>query len=158
MFVLTNRKTLKTKLKKASKINKSNPIHNVKGTVSWDFLLHFFFLNMFILVPLEMSLGHFDFVTFLSSYCTFKMTDPVLWKLGCRNSLLLWKPGSHDSPVSKVPGSCTFAKGKNLPGFQSTRESWLAGVQSTCRYFGNQRVVLLFMWTFKPMLLALKQH
>ena len=26
------------------------------------------------------------------------------------------------------------------------------------RYFGNRRVVLLFVWTIKPMLLPLKQH
>jgi len=64
----------------------------------------------------------------------------VLWKPGSCYSTVLWKLGSHNSPVSKVPGSRTFAKVKNfpvskvpgsrtvakvkkLPGFQSTGES-----------------------------------
>ena len=53
-----------------------------------------FFINQFILVPLEMSMGSFFFAS------------PVLWKPGSRNYPVLWTLGSRDSPVSKGPGSC----------------------------------------------------
>ena len=36
----------------------------IKGTVSWDFLYPVFFINQFILVPLEMSMGCFTFFCF----------------------------------------------------------------------------------------------
>ena len=38
----------------------------LKGTVSRDFLHLVFFINQFILVPLEMSLGRFDFFCLLA--------------------------------------------------------------------------------------------
>ena len=39
-----------------------------KGTVSRDFLYSVFFTNQLLLVPLDMSLGHFDFFAFSRSY------------------------------------------------------------------------------------------
>ena len=87
------------------KRSENNSWHSpFKGTVSWDFLLPFFSLNQFILVPLEMS---FDFFAF--SLLHFKKESQVLWK----------------------PGSRTLAEGKKLPGFQSTGELWLSSFQST---------------------------
>ena len=47
--------------------------------------------------------------------------------------------------VSKVSGSRTFANPKYRP-------------VTTRRYFWNRWVVLLFVWTLKPMLLSLTQH
>ena len=51
-----------------------------KGTVSQDFCSGFF-LNQFILVPLDISQGCFDFFTFSQSYWTFKTTP---WCYGNR--------------------------------------------------------------------------
>jgi len=46
----------------------------LKGTVSRDFFAPGFFINLFILVSLEMSMGRFICSCFSKSYCTFKTT------------------------------------------------------------------------------------
>ena len=54
----------------------------IKGTVSRDFLHPIFFINQFILIPLEMSMGHFDFFAFWLSYRHFKMIPRCLGHRG----------------------------------------------------------------------------
>ena len=76
----------------------------LKGTVSRDFLHQVFFINQFILVPLEMSMGCFIFLLF-HRVIALLTHSPVLWKPGSRNSQVLWTQGSRESLVSKGPGS-----------------------------------------------------
>jgi len=59
-----------------------NVLHLFKRTVSRDFLYSGFYPKQLLLVPLEMSLGHFDFFAFWLSYKHFKMTPRCLGHWG----------------------------------------------------------------------------
>ena len=62
---------------------------------------------------------------------------------------------AKNSPVSKVPGSC------DSPYLGNRRVTSPFGnwrVATHWYHFGNRRVVLLIVWSFKPMQLPLKQH
>ena len=68
---------------------------------SQEIFCSIFFINQFILVPLEMSKGRFNFFAFSQSYCTFKTTPRYFGNRGvfCLQQMcyspVLWEPGSH---------------------------------------------------------------
>ena len=97
-----------------------------KGTVSWDFLNAFFFTKQLLLVPVEISYGHFDVLCFLLSYFHLKMTHE------CPKHSRVSTQRCHKhrrvlTPSSFIP-KCFFESG-NL---------WLSTVASTVEFrFGS---------------------
>ena len=77
--------------------------------------------------------------------------SPVLKTPGIYDSPVSYVPESCESPVSYTPGSHKFdpLKIQNCPKYWGVKTPWCPK---------HRRVVLMFVWTFKPMLLPLKQH
>ena len=108
---------------------------------SRDFLYLVFFTNQILLIPLEMSLGHFDFLQIYWPskrhpvvLCTGELRLPRVLRVCTRElqKLIWWK--------SKIANMVLCTRKSRLLGVLCTRESWLLMSYVLCSHGSRSKM------------------